>query len=71
MNPLRGFQGTPVAPQPNNQMINMIQQFNKFCSMFQGNPQQAVQELLQSGRMTQEQFAQYKQTAEQMMNFFR
>ena len=32
---------------------NMIQQFNQFRANFQGDPQQQVQQLLSSGKMTQ------------------
>lgn len=37
---------------------NLVSQFNLFRSNFQGDPQQKVQELLNSGQMTQEQFNQ-------------
>lgn len=37
---------------------NILQQFMQFKSNFQGDPQQKVQELLNSGQMTQEQFNQ-------------
>lgn len=50
----------------NNQMNDLINRFNQFKRTFNGNPQQQVENLLRSGRMTQEQFNQYKQMAEQM-----
>lgn len=71
MNPLFN---SNVPQTPQMQMIspmNFIQQFNQFRQMFRGNPQQQVQQLLNSGQMTQEQFEQYKSTAQQMMNMFR
>lgn len=37
---------------------NLIQQFNQFRANFQGNPQQQVQQLLSSGKISQEQFNQ-------------
>lgn len=37
---------------------NLIQQFNQFRANFNGNPQQQVQQLLSSGKMSQEQFNQ-------------
>lgn len=43
----------------------MITQFNQFRNSFQGNPQQIVQGLLQSGRMSQAQFNQLSQMASQ------
>ena len=50
----------------NNNMSDLVNRFNQFKKTFNGNPQQMVQQLLNSGRMTQEQFNQYKQMAEQM-----
>ena len=43
-----------------------LEQFNQFKSMFQGDPRQRVQELLDSGQMSQEQFNQLSQTANQL-----
>ena len=51
--------------QPNN-MTNLLSQFNQFRSTFSGNPEQQVKQLLQSGRMSQEQFNQLAQTANQL-----
>lgn len=62
INPL--FQKYGMTP-PQNSANNFMQQFNQFKSMFQGNPSQIVQQLLQSGQMTQEQFQQYSQLANQ------
>lgn len=45
------------APMPGG-IGNLIQQFNQFRANFQGNPQQQVQQLLSSGKMSQEQFNQ-------------
>lgn len=50
----------------NNNLSDLVTRFNQFKKTFNGNPQQMVQQLLNSGRMTQEQFNQYKQMAEQM-----
>ena len=41
----------------------IIQQFNQFRSTFQGDPKQQVQNLLNSGQMTQEQFTQLSSMA--------
>ena len=49
--------------QPTNNMANLLSQFNQFRSTFSGNPEQQVKQLLQSGRMSQEQFNQFAQTA--------
>lgn len=39
----------------NNNFQGMINEFIKFKNSFQGNPQQMVQQLLQSGKMSQAQ----------------
>lgn len=44
---------------------NLIQQFNQFRANFNGNPQQQVQQLLSSGKMSQEQFNQLAGLANQ------
>lgn len=45
--------------------FQMIQQFNQFRASFQGDPQQEVQKLLQSGRMNQAQLNQLQAMAQQ------
>lgn len=56
--------------QPNQMFpFNMIQQFNQFRQSFQGDPRQQVQNLLNSGRMTQEQFNQLSTMAQQFQQF--
>ena len=54
---------------PTNNMTNLLSQFNQFRSTFSGNPEQQVKQLLQSGRMSQEQFNQLAQTANQLYRF--
>lgn len=51
---------------PTNNMTNLLSQFNQFRSTFSGNPEQQVKQLIQSGRMSQEQFNQLAQTANQL-----
>ena len=52
--------------------MQMMQQFAQFRRMMQGrNPQQMVQNLLQSGQMTQEQFEQLKQQANDLIKTLR
>jgi len=46
----------------------MMGQFNQFANSFQGNPQQQVQQLLNSGRMTQQQFNDLYSAARQIQN---
>lgn len=49
---------------------NIMQRFQQFRQQFQGNPQQQIQEMLNSGRITQEQYNQAVQTATQLRNMF-
>ena len=52
--------------------MQMMQNFAQFKRMMQGrNPQQMVQNLLQSGQMTQEQFEQLKQQANELQKILR
>lgn len=66
MNPL--FNILNGGMQPQNPMMNMITQLNQFRQTFQGNPKQQVQQLLNSGKMSQEQFNQLSQMATQIQN---
>lgn len=57
-------------PQGNNPM-NMMQQFQKFMGEMKGkNPQEEVNRLLQSGKISQEQLNQAQQMAHQFQNMF-
>lgn len=47
---------------------NMITQFNAFMRSFTGDPKQEVQKLLDSGRMSQEEFSRLSETANQMQS---
>ncbi len=47
---------------------DLIQQFQQFRASFQGNPQQQVQQLLNSGKMSQEQFNQLAGLARQFQS---
>ena len=49
------------------QMNPIMQRFNQFRKMFRGDPKQQVQQMLNSGRITQAQYNQAVQTANQMM----
>lgn len=66
MNPLFNILNGGIQPQ--NPMMNMITQLNQFRQTFQGNPKQQVQQLLNSGKMSQEQFNQLSQMATQIQN---
>ena len=56
-NPLYG------SMQPQN---NMLQRFQQFQKMFKGDPKEQVQQLLNSGRVSQSQYNQAVQMANQL-----
>jgi vancomycin permeability regulator SanA len=51
---------------PQNGMQNILQRFQQFQRTFTGNPQQQVQQLLNSGKVTQQQYQQAVQMAQQL-----
>ena len=51
----------------NNPFQQIINEAKKFKETFSGNPREEVQRLLNSGEMTQEQFNQYSQIAQQVI----
>ena len=56
----------------NNGPGNMIQQFQQFKKQMQGvNPQEEVQKLLQSGKISQSQLDKAQQMAQQMQGLFK
>lgn len=58
-------------PGPMGQFQRMMQQFQQFKAGFQGDPQQEVQKLLQSGKMSQHQLNQLQAMAKQFESFLR
>lgn len=50
---------------------NFMNRFNQFKQTFNGNPQQTVQQLLNSGRVSQEQYNRAVQMANQMMKLMK
>lgn len=48
----------------------MMQKFNQFRQTVQGDPKQQVMNLLQSGRMSNEQFQRLQQQANQFQKMF-
>lgn len=58
-------------PGPMGQFQRMMQQFQQFKAGFQGDPQQEVQKLLQSGKMSQQQLNQLQAMAKQFESFLR
>lgn len=56
----------------NNGPGNMLQQFQQFKKQMQGvNPQEEVQKLLQSGKISQAQLDKAQQMAQQMKGLFK
>lgn len=75
-NPLFGNGGFGGTPQNNpfgmfGNMMNFMNQFNQFRSGLQGNPQQMVDQLIQNGQMSDEQFQQLSNLANQILPFMR
>ena len=51
----------------NNPLEQLAQQAREFRKQFSGNPRQEVERLLQTGQMSQSQFNQYSQIAQQVV----
>lgn len=61
----------PQRPAPQQQnMLGMMNNIRQFANTLQGNPEQIVRGLLNSGRMTQDQFNQLSQQASQIQQMF-
>ena len=59
-------------PNSSNNPLGMIQRFAEFKKQLGNrNPQQIVQELLNSGKMSQAQFEQLKQQAQSLQNMLK
>lgn len=63
MNPL--YQ--QMQPQQNT---NLLQKFQQFRQGFQGNPQQMIQQMMNSGKISQEQYNRAVQMAQQFQKMF-
>ena len=64
--------GNPLFNQfgnQNNNMNDFINQIMDFKKNFTGNAKQEVEKLLQSGQMSQQQFNQFSQIANQILPF--
>ncbi len=53
----------------NNPFEQLAQQAREFQKQFKGSPRQEVERLLQTGQMSQSQFNQYSQIAQQVAQF--
>jgi hypothetical protein len=68
MNPLfQMLNNTPAMANANA----MMQKFQQFRQTFNGNPQQMVQQLLQSGKVSQEQYQNAMRLAQQMQGLLK
>lgn len=62
----------PLYQQMNNQPnSNIVQRFQQFKQSFSGNPQQIVQQMLDSGKISQERYNQAVQMANQLQNILK
>lgn len=61
-NPLFNNLGNNVNP-----MVDLIRQAKEFRKTFKGSPKDEVQRLLNTGAMSQQQFNQYSQIAQQVV----
>ncbi len=52
-------------------MGQMVTAFHQFKNSFTGDPKQQVQNLLNSGQMSQQQYNQYSEMAKQLMNILK
>lgn len=68
MNPLYQQQQQQMTNSGNNDIIKRFQQFKQ---SFTGNPQQQVQQLLNSGKVSQEQYNRAVQMANQLQQLFK
>lgn len=57
--------------QQGNGVLGMIQQFNQFKNSFNGDARQQVQQMLDSGQISQQQFNQLSKAATQFQQMMR
>lgn len=69
-NPLFQMLGNAM-PNGVGNLGNIIQQFQQFKQGFRGDPRQQVQQLLNSGRVSQEQYNRAVQMANMLQNMMR
>ncbi len=63
--------GRQRLPGPMGNVQDLMNQFNQFRQTFRGNPQQQIQQMMNSGQITQDQYNQAVQIAQQMMRFMK
>lgn len=67
--PMRGQMPQGGMPDPFGSMQGLQSQWSQFSQSYQGNPQEEVQRLLQSGRMTQQQYQAFQMIAQRIAPF--
>lgn len=60
--------GNMPTPGLNN---NFLQQFQQFMNVFKGDPRQQVQNMLNSGQLSQQRYNELRNTAEQIQRMMR
>lgn len=60
----------PLYNEMQNSNGNMLQRFQQFRQNFKGDPQQQIQQLLNSGKVSQAQYNQAVQMAQQFQRMF-
>ena len=72
MNPILQMLGQSQKQSMNSNPAQMLQQFAQFKQQMQGrDPKALVEQLLASGKMTQQQFDQLKQQAQMLQGFLK
>lgn len=56
--------------QQQNPMNGFIQKFNQFRQSFSGNPQEQIQKMMNTGKISQQDYNNAYQMAQQMMRMF-
>ena len=72
--PLFNLLNNQMQPPINTPMGNamaMLKQFQQFKNSFQGDPKAEVMKMLNNGQMTQAQFNQYQQMAQQFQSLIK
>lgn len=54
-----------------NPMTQILQRFNSFKQTFRGDPKQQIQQMLNSGQVSQEQYNRAVQLAQQLQNMLK
>ena len=67
--PRNGGNSLPTYKSGATNPMQLMQQFQQFRNTFQGNPQQMIQQMLQSGRINEAQLQQAMQMARQFQHF--